>query len=395
MFKAGVGFSKSHNPKRAGREAAEAAIAALGDNSPDFVLTFATVGYEQDQLLSAIAEIVTDTPICGCSGEGVIAGAKTDESNFAVGVLAVASDEVRFHSGFVPKINSDPQRAGIKLGLELKDLGWDDLLGVLVLADGVHINLDRIVTSLKENLEKDVPFIGGAAGDNWKLTKTYQYANGKAFTDGMTWVAIGGKAQLDWTLSHGCVPIGGVRTVTRAKGNELYEIDGQPVLDVLSEYLSLADTWDNPIGNISFGFEAPSEFEDCDDPYKFLITHVAPTSEDAKRGCVVIPREVVEGTKIWIMRRDHDKISSGNKRMADKLRARHSCQPALVIHIDCASRGRACFGEQKKVELLHDLRAAIGETTPWIGFYSYGEFCPVGALNCGHCYTAVLATLHV
>ena len=42
-----------------------------------------------------------------------------------------------------------------------------------------------------------------------------------------------GKGSIVSGISHGCVPIGTRHTITRSKGNIIYEIDGVPALDVL------------------------------------------------------------------------------------------------------------------------------------------------------------------
>ena len=398
MFFASLGFSNSPNPVRAAREASDMALASLEGNEPSFALIFATVGYEQQLLLDNLKECLGTESICGCSGVGVIADDVGDESNFSLSLLAIASDEVFFSQGFVPNIHENTKEAGEDLEEAFNDLHWDSVKGVLFFADGIHINLDSLLKELGSRVPEGVPIFGGAAGDNWQVKETFQYANSKVYTGGLSWVTITGAITLDWNLSHGCQPVGAVKTVTKAQGNKIYEIDGKPVYDVLGEYLdsSQAFSWNSPLVNIAFGFEAPRTFSQCDDPYEFLITHVAPTTEHAREGCVFIPRMVENGDKIWIMRRDQDRIAEGNVRMAKKLRERNEGkEPAFVLHIDCASRGRCCFGEKKKVELLDELRNIVGPRSPWIGFYSFGEICPVANVNCGHCYTAVVLALYL
>ena len=397
VFQGSTGFSKSHDPKVAAKEAVTLARSALGDLTPDFALLFATVGYEQRELLAAFSAQLGDVPIIGCSGVGVISGERGDESNFSVALALFSSDTVGFELGFASSVHENPEAAGSLLDRSIERVereGGGEVLAVLLFVDGVHVNLDRVVSAI----QSEKPIFGGAAGDNWKILKTYQYYRGAAHSGGMCWAIIHGEGLVDWSLSHGCIPVGGMKTVTKARGNELYEIDGQCVLDVLSEYLesSQINTWDSPIGNISLGFEAPKSFESGDDPYEYLITHVAPTEGDARMGRVVIPREIEEGTKVWIMRRSLDRIVQGNQTMAQSLKARHRDEtPAFVLHVDCASRGRVCFGEKKKSDLLLKLQRDFAPTAPWIGFYSYGEFCPVSCLNCGHCYTAVLFALYL
>ena len=60
--KAGVGMSYHHNPNVAGREAAEQALEKAGVSKPDFVLMFASIGYDQHFLLRAVRETTPTSP---------------------------------------------------------------------------------------------------------------------------------------------------------------------------------------------------------------------------------------------------------------------------------------------------------------------------------------------
>jgi hypothetical protein len=90
--KAGVGMSRHHNPNVAGREAAEQALQKAGDDRPDFIFMFASIGYDQPSLVRAVREATGGAPLTGCSAEGTMNGDDVDESNFSVVVTAVSSD---------------------------------------------------------------------------------------------------------------------------------------------------------------------------------------------------------------------------------------------------------------------------------------------------------------
>ena len=92
-IQAGVGMSHHRNPKVAGREAAQSALEAGGIEKPDFCFTFAAVGYNQEVLIRAVREATGNTPLCGCSGEGVITRGGADEANFSAAVMAIRSDQ--------------------------------------------------------------------------------------------------------------------------------------------------------------------------------------------------------------------------------------------------------------------------------------------------------------
>lgn len=93
---AAVGKSISASAGLAGQEAATRACAALGGRPPHFCLVFGTSGYDQAELLRGVRAVVGTARLSGCTGEGLIAGAESDERDRAVGVLVVRSDALCF-----------------------------------------------------------------------------------------------------------------------------------------------------------------------------------------------------------------------------------------------------------------------------------------------------------
>ena len=112
MLRAAVGVSRHTDASEAGRAAAEAASRSLGDHAATFALVFATGAYPQAEVLAAIAGVLPGARLSGCSGEGVIGGSATHEVEFAVAVLAVSSDSVRFEPFLVEGYHADPAGAG-------------------------------------------------------------------------------------------------------------------------------------------------------------------------------------------------------------------------------------------------------------------------------------------
>ena len=91
-----VGMSYHHDPDVAGREDAEPALEKAGVDRPDFVVMFASIGYDQYSLLRTVREATGGAPLSGCSAEGTINGDSADESNFSVIVRAITSEELQW-----------------------------------------------------------------------------------------------------------------------------------------------------------------------------------------------------------------------------------------------------------------------------------------------------------
>jgi hypothetical protein len=398
----GVGFSNHRNPKVAGQEAVKSALQQAGMVKPDFVFLFATAAYPQQALLDSVRAATDYAPLCGCSGEGIIAHNLADESNFAVAVMVIQSDEMHLKNGFNQGLKANPTQIGSTMGAAIKPQLREDAVGIFLFADGLTFNFERFVTGLETSLEltHSLPMLGGVSADSWDYKQTYQYCDDHVISDGAVWALLSGEVKLAWAVSHGCIPLGGKRIITRAEGNVIYEIDHQPVLDVLKEYLMAdeIDKWQTAIINLCLGFKTPGHMQDYDE---FFIRFI-PGKDDAT-GAVTIQTEAKTGDAIWMTRRDQVKISAGLHRMGESITHQLSGNPPkLVFQFDCAGRGKIFFREEQKLELVKSLQQQVAPQTPWIGLYTFGEIGPVSSgvisdtkfQNCFHNYTAVLAAIY-
>ena len=153
----------------AGREAGEKALETAGIERPDFVFAFASVGYDQQALLGAVRKATQGAPLCGSSGEGIIAETEADESNFSVAVMAISSDELRFNSVIATDLKRDSEGAGRRIAEALRPKIGHDALGVVMLADGLMLNFDRFLSGFEAavGLDRPLPLFGGTSADNW------------------------------------------------------------------------------------------------------------------------------------------------------------------------------------------------------------------------------------
>lgn len=81
-------------------------------------------------------------------------------------------------------------------------------------------------------------------------------------------------------------------------------------------------------------------------------------------------------------------------RVADDILRQLGSRPAkLILHFECAGRGKIILREQQKMSLMRNLQQRIGVDTPWAGFYCYGEIAPVGGRNCFHNFTSIVTVI--
>jgi hypothetical protein len=394
--KAGVGTSRHHNPNVAGREAAEQALKEASIAKADFVLMFATVGYDQHSLLRAVREATGGAPLSGCSAEGTIDGDEADESNFSVVVTAISSDELQWTNGLAKGLSTDSRTVGQRVAQELLPHLSTDTIGLFLFPDGLNLTLYDFFAGLEEHLpsERYLPMWGGGAGNNFSVeTPTYQYCNGEVISDGVSYALLSGKAQTSWAISHGLIPLGGARTVTRSLGNVIHEIDGKPAVEVLKEYLpeqALVEDrdWMHYAVSLALCFKAPSYMKDEE-----YVVRGVPGIRMAD-GSITVQSEVTEGTRVWFSSRDKEKMRTGLDRMAAQIKEQLGGeQPKLVLQFECMTRGKTMLREQEKLQVLKQFRQSISPEAPWAGFYTIGEIGPVEEHNNQHLFTSVVLAL--
>jgi hypothetical protein len=396
--KAGVGMSRHHNPNVAGREAAEQALQKAGLSKPDFVFMFASIGYDQHSVLRAVRETTGGAPLSGCSAEGTIDGDNADESNFSVVVTAISSDELHWHNGLARGLEDDPRAVGKQLAQDLLPNLSAETIGLFVFPDGKTDNLDPFFAGLEGNLpsERFLPLWGGGASNNLNLEEpTYQYCDDEVVSDGVAYALLSGEAQASWAISHGLIPIGGERKVTRSTGNVIYEIDGKPATEVLREYLpegALVEDrdWMRYAISLALSFKAPSYIKD----EEFVVRGV-PKVRMADGSIIVQGSEVSEGTSVWFSSRDKEKIATGFDQMAAQIKEQLGGEkPKLIFQFECLTRGKLMFRDQEKLQLLKTFRQSVDPDVPWAGFYTIGEIGPVEEHNDRHLWTSVVLALN-
>jgi hypothetical protein len=394
--KAGVGTSIRHNPNVAGREAAEQGLRNAGIAKPDFVFMFASIGYYQLSLLRAVRESTGGARLSGCSAEGTINGEDADESNFSVVITVLSSDDLQWTNGLVKGLSVDSRAVGQRVAQDLLPHLSTETIGMFVFPDGLMDYLDDFFAGLEGNLPSDrfLPLWGGGAGNNLNLEEpTYQYCDDEVISDGVSYALLSGKAQPSWAISHGMVPIGGERNVTRSWGNVIFEIDGKPAIEVLKEYLPehalIEDRdWMPYAISLALVFEAPGYLKD-----EGCVVRGVPAVRMAD-GSITVRTEVQEGTSVWFSSRDKEKISTRFDQMAGQIKEQLGDEkPKLVFQFECLTRGKLLFREQEKQKILKRIRQSVDPDVPWAGFYTAGEIGPVEEHNDRHLYTSVVLAL--
>ena len=391
---ASVGRSTLGEARAAGRAAAEEALSGLPEGTADLCLVFATSGYDQGELLAGVREVSGEARISGCSGEGIIAHSDSLECDRAAAVMAVRSTAFRFEPLLLGDYDEDPAARGRELARRIDRRAGDDAIGLLVFPDGLRGNCTDFLRALEAELTVPLLVAGGTSADAMTFEQTWQYLDGTASSNAIAGLLVRGDGRLEVAVSHGCSPVGLERRVTDAEGGWLRELDGTPTWSVFKEYLD-GDPEDlNAEGIVHLCIGEPLEPAAAAGYASYVIR--TPLALDKDSGALFFPGGGLEsGRAIRLTRRDPERVRQGALDCAGSiLRRSRGERPALVLQFDCAGRGKALFRSRAADEIVRPLQRVLGDTTPWIGFHSYGEIAPIGDRSYYHNYTVVLCALY-
>ena len=324
----------------------------------------------------------------GCTGEGTIAGELLDESNHSVLVVTFSATRFRFHTtGFADTTNA--QEAGQFIGQQIRSMISERSKALFLFPCGLQTIVDDLMESLQQQIETELPILGGLAGDNHLRNLTLQFHDWKIYQGGVSAALIEGDVEIAFGASHGCVPMGLSKTITKIENNILYELDHKPALDVLAEYVGpkLRSDFGSVSLHMCLGQPKQQGAQDAQQPV--LIRYLAKHLPDEQAIC--LPTKMNPGEEIRLMFRDREKMLQAAKQsICDLKHQSQGRKPLFALVFDCAGRGKAVLSEEEKHKLNRVFRQEFDEDLPWLGFFTYGEFCPINGLNQFHNFTAVV-----
>jgi hypothetical protein len=376
----------------AGVEAARMAREPLGGATASVVLVFATAGYEQQALLTAISESFAGVALAGCSAEGIITRTVSSESSHAVAIMAIASDELSFETYSAFGFAGDSDRCGRELARQIVERSNEGGL-LLLFPDGISGNCRELVRALEDGLPAGFSIVGGTAGDLLTFERTFQYHDGRVHEKSVSAVVVRGAFVPELVVTHGCDLVGLPKTVTHAEGGFVYTIDGQSAWSLFKGYM-------DPDAN---GLEAmhlahlllaehlPVRSSGVIDDYSARV----PVRLEEQTGALYFAAGLTTGTRVQVALRNEEKVCERAELAARDLASRRPGQrPILVLQFDCAGRGRLLLGEHVHERLVAPMLRAFDGDVPWIGLNTYGEIGPIDSQTYFHNYTAVLCALY-
>lgn len=260
-----------------------------------------------------------------------------------------------------------------KMGSAISDkFDKKDLNHMFIVSDGSFVNGSGLIEGLESDENFKASITGGLCGDGARFEKTLTSYNESPKQGEVVAIGFYGEAlEVSYANYGGWTPFGPERTITKSVGNVLYEIDGQPALDLYKKYLG-EKAKDLPQAALLYPLTV-QQSEDAE-PLVRTILNI-----DEEANSMILAGDVPVNSKVQLMMSTMDDIANGASNAAAQAMNNRTNQPELAILVSCV--GRKLVLAQRTEEEIEEVKDVIGNQAMITGFYSYGEMAPFAGKN--------------
>ncbi len=342
------------------------------DSEQTLVLLFSDLPPEQvGKALDPLRQAFPRARFMGCSTAGQIHQLHYLEQSASA--LVVRFEHCRLLYTCVPVDAKESfQATGEVLAAKLER---PDLAAVLLLSDGLAVNGSALMDGVNHVLKGRVPVTGGLAADGDRFQHTWVLQDGRPASGCICALGIlGDRLQFRHGSFGGWDVLGPERLVTRSQENRLYELDGQPALELYKRYLG-DKARELPASGLLFPLALRRKREDREPKVRTLL------GVDEASQSMTFAGDIPEGSLVQLMYANFDHLVEGAGRALehfhpDETRGRETA----CLAVSCVGR-RLVLGQRVEEE-IESLAERLPPHTRLVGFYSYGELSPLASGYC-------------
>ena len=267
----------------------------------------------------------------------------------------------------------------------------EGLVHVMVISEGLKVNGTELARGMTEVLPKDVSVTGGLVGDGADFKETVVGLDEVPRSGKIVGVGFyGNNLKVGYGSLGGWDPFGPERTITKASGNVLLELDNKPALALYKEYLG-----DKAEGLPGSGLLFPLSLKLKTPEGEVSVVRTILAVDEAAQS-MTFAGDMPEGAPAQLMKANFERLVDGASGAASmSVVPLGSGKPALAVLVSCI--GRKLVLKDRVEEELEAVRGVVGSQAAMCGFYSYGEICPTTATSkqCQlHNQTMTITTFH-
>lgn len=340
----------------------------LAMESPELVLVFGGNAPLKDKAqFDKIRSWYPQAHIISASTAGEIIRTEVSDDTLVLTAIKFKKTRLQFAEVSITQAEAS-EAAGKKLGSALPK---KELVHVMIFSDGLFVNGTTLIKGLLSELPKNVSVTGGLVGDGTRFKETLVGFDKIPEQKKLVCVGFYGPSiKIGYGSLGGWDSFGISRTITKAKGNVLYELDNKPALALYKEYLgSLVKNL--PSSGLLFPLSLKIK-NDIGGEVEVVRTILA---VDEQTQSMTFAGDMPEGTVAQFMKANFDRLVDGASGAASmSIESLDKGKAELAILVSCI--GRKLVLKDRTEEEIEAVQEKIGSQAAIIGFYSYGEISP-------------------
>lgn len=326
---------------------------------------------EDKNIYQEVKDLFPDGHIIFASSSAEISSNTVNLDSITITAIEFEKSSFKIKTSNVLNTDLDSFKTGGDL---INQLPQDDLKYVLVISEGSFINGSQLTKGMNNATQSNLLITGGLCGDDARFEKTLASYNENPKEGELVAIGFyGDSLEISFSIHGGWTPFGPQRIVTKSKDNILYELDGQPALDLYKKYLG-EKAKDLPGAALLYPLNVTSEEEN-----QSIVRTIL--NIDEENNAVILAGDIKENSKVQLMMTNVDNIANASEKAASQALEIRKNKPELALLVSCI--GRKLVLDQRVEEEIEEVIEVIGDDVVISGFYSYGEIAPFhGEVSC-------------
>lgn len=326
---------------------------------------------QDDNIYTEIKTLFPSGHIIFGSACAEISSNTVNEESITITAIEFEKTEFIIKTSNVLNADLDSYKTGTDL---INQFPQDGLRYVFVVSEGSFINGSQLTKGMSNSTQNNLLITGGLCGDDERFEKTIASYNENPKEGEIIAIGFYGESlEISFSIHGGWTPFGPERTVTKSQGNILYELDGQPALDLYKTYLG-EKAKDLPGAALLYPLNVTST-----DESQSIVRSILNINEE--ENAVILAGDIKENSKVQLMMTNVDNIANASERAASQALAYRKNKPEIALLVSCI--GRKLVLDQRVEEEIEEVMEVLGKGTTISGFYSYGEIAPFhGEMAC-------------
>lgn len=319
---------------------------------------------EEHSVFEEIRKLFPDGHIIFGSACAEISSNTVNEESITITAIEFEKSNFLIKTSNVLNSDLDSFKTGNELIQQFPEEG---LKYVFVVSEGSFVNGSQLTKGMNTSTQNNLLITGGLCGDNARFEKTLASYNENPKEGEIVAIGFYGETlEVSFSIHGGWTPFGPERIVTKSTDNTLYELDGQPALDLYKTYLG-DKAKDLPGAALLYPLNVTST-----DEKQSIVRSILNINEEDN--AVILAGDIPENSKVQLMMTNVDHIANASEQAARQALEYRKNKPEIAFLVSCI--GRKLVLDQRVEEEIEEVIEVLGNNTVTCGFYSYGEIAP-------------------